>query len=236
MTDPTAALAIATAAQAHALLAQSAAEVRNVNLHQEHTRQARAWLGLLDVDAARDLLADTRRVLAADDLARRIGRPDPLEVPGVTMDHDQVAGIAAVLARFLPGVNLDDLIRNVHREGARILHEAALTASWSVTHTTLAVAHERDRQRTQEGWDTHHDLGHPAGTLLAAGACYLSIVHQGSDGRLAVHTDPPVPADWPFDPAWWKPSPDPIRNLVKGAALVIAEGDRDHHRAIEEGT
>lgn len=32
--------------------------------------------------------------------------------------------------------------------------------------------------------------------------------------------------DWPWARKWWKPSPDPIRNLVKAAALLMAEIDR----------
>jgi hypothetical protein len=31
---------------------------------------------------------------------------------------------------------------------------------------------------------------------------------------------------WPWDQDWWKPSPDPIRNLVKAGALIAAEIDR----------
>jgi hypothetical protein len=35
---------------------------------------------------------------------------------------------------------------------------------------------------------------------------------------------------WPWDPSWWKPSPDPIRNLVKAGALIAAEIDRLQRR------
>ena len=31
---------------------------------------------------------------------------------------------------------------------------------------------------------------------------------------------------WPWDEKWWKPFPDPIRNLVKSAALIVAEIER----------
>lgn len=33
-------------------------------------------------------------------------------------------------------------------------------------------------------------------------------------------------AAWPWDENWWKPSLDPIRNLVKAGALLAAEIDR----------
>jgi hypothetical protein len=35
-----------------------------------------------------------------------------------------------------------------------------------------------------------------------------------------------VPEDWPFDPSWWKPSEDRVRDLVKAGALIAAEIDR----------
>lgn len=31
---------------------------------------------------------------------------------------------------------------------------------------------------------------------------------------------------WPWDAKWWKPSDDPIKNLVKSGALIAAEIDR----------
>jgi hypothetical protein len=31
---------------------------------------------------------------------------------------------------------------------------------------------------------------------------------------------------WPWDEKWWKPSTNPIRNLVKAGALIAAEIDR----------
>jgi hypothetical protein len=36
----------------------------------------------------------------------------------------------------------------------------------------------------------------------------------------------PLLQDWPWDERWWKPSNDPIRDLVKAGALIAAEIDR----------
>lgn len=36
----------------------------------------------------------------------------------------------------------------------------------------------------------------------------------------------PAHGAWPWDASWWKPSADPIRNLVKAGALIAAEIDR----------
>lgn len=35
-----------------------------------------------------------------------------------------------------------------------------------------------------------------------------------------------APDEWPWDPSWWKPSPDVVSNLVKAGALIAAEIDR----------
>jgi hypothetical protein len=81
-----------------------------------------------------------------------------------------------------------------------------------------AVIAERWRQIDAEGWDLAHDDGHPRGELGQAGATYLL---SAGDGR-ASHN---VPALWPWSPDWWKPAGF-RRDLVKGCALGIAEGEK----------
>ena len=77
------------------------------------------------------------------------------------------------------------------------------------------IAAERLRQVVVEGWTAEHDDQHGAGELVSAAECYLINGH--------VH----MPAEsWPWDGSWWKPSDDPIRNLVKAGALIAAEIDR----------
>jgi hypothetical protein len=82
-----------------------------------------------------------------------------------------------------------------------------------------AVIAERFRQIEQEGWSTEHDDQHVAGELARAGGLYA--VHAHVQGRSLMH----VPADWPWSRAWWKPV-DFRRNLVKSAAMIIAEGEK----------
>jgi hypothetical protein len=85
------------------------------------------------------------------------------------------------------------------------------------------IAAERARQVSAEGWSAQHDDQHETGELLAAAARYLD---AGSDydlgGRLP---------DWPWEPHWFKPSDDLIRNLVKAGALIAAEIDRQQRKA-----
>lgn len=88
-----------------------------------------------------------------------------------------------------------------------------------VTAVALIEA-ERQRQIEQEEWTLEHDDSHQHGEMAAAAAAYANwSVAYGSPGD-------PVPLPWPWEPHWWKPSPDPIRNLVKAGALIVAEIER----------
>ncbi len=94
------------------------------------------------------------------------------------------------------------------------------------------VVEERLRQIAREGWTYEHDDQHSGGELCAAGGCYAlyadAYPNQGE----------PPPA-WPWAPEWWKPK-DFRRDLVRAAALVIAEIERfdrrpcDHRNATTE--
>ena len=76
------------------------------------------------------------------------------------------------------------------------------------------IAEERKRQVDEEGWTEEHDDQHTCGELKIAAACYTTL------------SDHPAPSFWPWLIEWWKPSGDPIRNLVKAGALIAAEIDR----------
>lgn len=76
------------------------------------------------------------------------------------------------------------------------------------------IAAERRRQVLEEGWSAAHDDEHRDGQLVAA-----AISYAGAGPAF-------LPMWWPWDPTWWKPSDDPVRNLVKAGALVAAEIDR----------
>lgn len=79
----------------------------------------------------------------------------------------------------------------------------------------LAVLAERQRQISHEGWTPEHDQDHANGELARAGACYA--MHAG---KLVVR-----PRDWPWGYDWWRPT-GIRRDLVKAAALILAEGER----------
>lgn len=83
------------------------------------------------------------------------------------------------------------------------------------------IAAERRRQVEQEGWSAEHDEQHDKKELLLAACTYamfeLNCLSLWPDG---------TPRQWPWESADWKPSDDPIRNLVKAGALIAAEIDR----------
>lgn len=79
-----------------------------------------------------------------------------------------------------------------------------------------AVLAERVRQVEGEGWSAEHDDKHPQGELARAGAAYA--LHAGTTSKT-------VPPQWPWLDDWWKPY-GYRRDLVRGVALQIAEGER----------
>ena len=90
---------------------------------------------------------------------------------------------------------------------------------------TELIAAERRRQIEVEGWTPEHDADWDAGQLTGAARCYAKTA-QLQVCRLVSHARGRPDFTWPWDEAWWKPSDDPIRNLVKAGALIAAEIDR----------
>ena len=90
------------------------------------------------------------------------------------------------------------------------------------------IRKERDRQINEEGWDINSDIKeHDGGELGIAGACYALPIGF----RYVLKTTPSFkdesPDFWPWDNAWWKPTPDNrIKELIKAGALIAAEIDR----------
>lgn len=92
----------------------------------------------------------------------------------------------------------------------------------------LDVIAERQRQQSVEGWTPEHDDLHDSGELAGAAACYA---HYTNARGWVFPTNPgdyqsaDEPNNWPWDPAWWKPT-NPRRDLVKAGALILAEIER----------
>jgi len=87
------------------------------------------------------------------------------------------------------------------------------------------VAAERRRQIEREGWTLEHDDEHTNMELARAAVCYA---YEATRTDYQRETDAGVvPMMWPveWDESWWKPK-DRRRDLIRAAALIIAEIER----------
>lgn len=82
------------------------------------------------------------------------------------------------------------------------------------------VIDERARQVSQEGWTPAHDDGHAHGQLVGAAICYALTSIPDWMGRDAYNQ-----TLWPWAKPLFKPT-TPRRDLVKAAALILAEIER----------
>lgn len=80
-----------------------------------------------------------------------------------------------------------------------------------------AVIAERIAHVEREGWSAEHDDQHAAGDLAHHGGCYA--ISAGCPSDVA------PPPRWRWGRDWWKPAGF-RRDLIKAAALIIAEGDK----------
>jgi hypothetical protein len=140
-----------------------------------------------------------------------------LPILGVHIDHKQNFIFALIMT----------VVSVVRSFGWRRLMEA-LHVRRALSPFMQAVVAERFRQIEAEGWSFDHDDEHSRGELARAGAAYLlgpkrQTVTDYEDDENAV----PVSGRlvWPWDIEWWKPQ-DFRRDLVRGCALAIAEGER----------
>jgi len=87
------------------------------------------------------------------------------------------------------------------------------------------VLQERERQVSVEGYTVSHDDLHFTGELALAAASYAQVAGYASLYGTQATRLVPLPRSWPWSPDWWKPK-DPRRDLIRAAALVIAEIER----------
>lgn len=89
------------------------------------------------------------------------------------------------------------------------------------------VIDERLRQQDKEGWTPEHDDTHSDGSLARAASCYALFASHSVRNREYFVRQKMQPDKWPnsWHSDWWKPT-SPRRDLVKAAALLIAEIER----------
>jgi len=91
------------------------------------------------------------------------------------------------------------------------------------------IRFERWRQLVLKGFSFDHDDRHVDGELAMAALAYTEagIVSQiRPDVSVYLSSPPPTGWGWPWQRSEWKPSDDPIENLVRAGALIAAEVDR----------
>lgn len=142
--------------------------------------------------------------------------PDSVPNPGafMIMTNQQLIAAAEHAARYVPTATaqLITALAQAVQQG-----EATLSPALSDIIT------ERQRQQSVEGWTPEHDDEHTGGELADAAACYAA-ANKWELGN-----------QWPWAPEWWRPSPDPRRNLVKAGALIAAEIERIDRAASQSG-
>lgn len=94
---------------------------------------------------------------------------------------------------------------------------------------------ERVRQIEREGWTLDYDVdANDPGDLSSAASCYAlnaaCVLHPYNGTPIELAGDRESgwmvgDISWPFDQAWWKPT-TPRRDLIKAAALIVAEIER----------
>lgn len=102
-----------------------------------------------------------------------------------------------------------------------------------LTPGTIDIIKERRRQIATEGWTTEHDDEHTDGSLALAAGSYCEsaarpmILARKPAGAFA------IPKLWPqsWSSDWWKPK-SPREDLVRAAALIIAEIERLDRAAV----
>lgn len=94
------------------------------------------------------------------------------------------------------------------------------------------IADERQRQIMSEGYFSEHDDQYTRQELAIAAGCYIvsaEACHYSKNNLTFSGGYRPgegVPINWPWDAEYWKPTGDPVRDLVKAGALIAAEIDR----------
>ncbi len=88
------------------------------------------------------------------------------------------------------------------------------------------IQEECERVRENEKFSEVHDDSHTEGELSRAAASYSLYtglhIWKAPIVRGVILDD----CAWPFENDWFKPSDDPIRNLVKAGQFIVAEIER----------
>jgi hypothetical protein len=160
---------------------------------------------------------------------------DAVRAAAVFLPNDRTAADFAIRV----GELLTTLARVEDRSQLAVLvdlHGASEHGASSTSPGVELIAAERRRQIEAEGYDAAHDDLHGQGELIEAARCYAYAAqvaewHEladwfGLDADGRINLPSPSNARWPWTRKDWKPAGDPLRDLIKAAALLAAEVDR----------
>lgn len=89
------------------------------------------------------------------------------------------------------------------------------------------IRFERWRQLVLKGFHFDHDDRHVDGELAMAALAYADAgIMSQIRPDVSVYLSYPPSTGWPWQRSEWKPSDEPIENLVRAGALIAAEIDR----------
>lgn len=88
---------------------------------------------------------------------------------------------------------------------------------------------ERSRQINQEGWSQEHDDQYQFNELAIAAGLYALHAHDSSPAHFCS-----PPSSWPWNAEWWKPK-SPREDLIRAAALIVAEIERIDRSSVSVG-
>ena len=129
----------------------------------------------------------------------------------------------------------EDLAKIVQgsREAGRSVAER-ISHCLGLTPMITLVMFERCKQ-VIKGYDAKHDDMHTLGQLTMGAVCFAQTAFT------QINSAKPLPKcfrhkDWPWEPSSFHAEEDPVGNLVKAAAMLIAEAGRiERSRGDEEG-
>lgn len=113
---------------------------------------------------------------------------------------------------------------------------AMIAASPAVTRAATDVLAERQRQISVENWTPEHDDQHTDASMALAAGSYCESAARPSILARKPGAAFAIPKLWPqsWSRDWWKPK-SPREDLVRAAALIIAEIERLDRAAIATG-
>lgn len=110
-----------------------------------------------------------------------------------------------------------------------ILSDKDLAENQIRANVVRDILKERIRQVVDEKFDSTHDDDQTNNSLSSAAACYAITERHYISKEIALREL------WPWDNKWWKPK-DQRSNLIRAAALIIAEIERLDRKDAQHGT